>query len=102
MGSGAFSESYDSLIKSHWEISKDGRILLVGLEDTCAFGPEATAGAVVDSVQAAEANVAEVQKAMDGAAPKRVLATLSECFELPGYTNALRQHFECPVYDAIT
>lgn len=102
MNSEVFSAKYDSLIQSHWDINKDSRLLVVGLQDTPAFGPDATAGSILNCEQAVEAIVAEARKAIDAAKPKGVLAILSECTELPGYTNALRREFQCPVYDAIT
>lgn len=100
--SATFSEKYNSLINSNWGIAKDERILLVGLQDTSAFGAEASAGEIISCDQAAESIVAVVRKAIEDAQPKRVLAILAECTEMPGYTNALRQSFECPVYDSIT
>jgi hypothetical protein len=100
--SAAFAEKYESLVKSHWGIDKDSRILLVGLQDTHAFNGDAIPGAIVDCEKAKDSIVAEVRKAIEAAKPKEIGAIVSECFELPGYTNALRQHFDCPVYDAIT
>lgn len=96
-----FSQKYDEFIKPHWNIPKDGRILVVGLQDVDGF-QDSIAGCTVDAAEVAESIVDEVKKAIQEVHPKAVKAILSECTEVPLYTNILRERFDCPVYDAIT
>jgi len=97
----SFADNYSELIKPEWDIPRS-RIQLVGLQDVEGFGEEVAAGTTVD-VDEAEENISKkVGATIEHLKPKRVSCILSECTELPGYTNTLRLHFDIPVFDAIT
>eukprot|EP00747_Dinoflagellata_sp_TGD_P197500 gnl/TRDRNA2_/TRDRNA2_68931_c0_seq2.p1 gnl/TRDRNA2_/TRDRNA2_68931_c0~~gnl/TRDRNA2_/TRDRNA2_68931_c0_seq2.p1 ORF type:complete len:471 (+),score=79.80 gnl/TRDRNA2_/TRDRNA2_68931_c0_seq2:71-1483(+) len=100
--SAAFNENYDELVRPSWKILRNGRLEIVGLQHAEGFGEEVSAGTTVDVDRAMHTIVSEVRAAIDRLRPKRVAAILSECTELPGYTNTLRSAFNLPVYDAIT
>lgn len=89
----AFAAKYPTYVQ-------DERYVLVGLQDTDAFGPEAVAGSVVDTVFAEEAIERTVERAI-AAEPKRVVAIIFECTEVPQHANYLRKMFDLPVYDVI-
>merc|ERR1712039_556294 len=97
----SFTENYTELIKESWDIPKS-RIELVGLQNVDGFGEEVASGTTVD-VDVAEENIVKAVAAkMEALRPTKVGCILSECTELPGYTNTLRSRFSMPVFDAIT
>jgi len=97
----SFSENYTELIKPSWDIPRS-RIELVGLQNCEGFGDEVAHGTTVDCDLAEENIVKEVAKTIEKLKPAKVSCILSECTELPGYTNTLRDRFTMPVFDAIT
>mmetsp|Transcript_160817 Transcript_160817/g.296543 ORF Transcript_160817/g.296543 Transcript_160817/m.296543 type:complete len:475 (-) Transcript_160817:28-1452(-) len=98
---GSFSDAYDQLIRPEWNIPKS-RIELVGLQHVEGFGAEVAHGTTVD-VKEAEGNIVKAIAArIESLKPVRVACLLSECTELPGYTNTLREKFGFPVFDAIS
>jgi len=101
--SDSFKANYDELIKPSWGIAKS-RLELVGLQNVDGFGDEVAAGTTVD-VDVAEENICQaVQAKIQSLQSMRlhVGTILSECTELPGYTNTLRSRFNMPVFDAVT
>jgi hypothetical protein len=74
-----------------------GRFHVVGLEEAAGFGAEVTDGRTVNFELAQEAIVDAVHEAI--LAVGGVRAVVSECTELPGYTNALRERLRVPVFD---
>lgn len=99
--SNSFADNYRELIKPSWDIPRS-RIELVGLQDVEGFGDEVAAGTTVDVDEAEENIVKAVGVKIDHLKPTKVSCILSECTELPGYTNTLRHRFNMPVFDAIT
>lgn len=97
----SFSENYTELIKPSWDIPRS-RVELVGLQNVEGFGDEVAAGTTVDVDDAEENIVKEVAATIEKLKPMKVSCILSECTELPGYTNTLRDRFTMPVFDAIT
>ena len=95
----AFNANYDELVKPDWRMSDD--VLVVGLDDVEGFGDEVKFGTTVDVVLAEKNILAKVQEAIKNSAVP-VRAIVSECTELPGYTNVLRRSCKLPVYDAVT
>lgn len=96
-----FNENYDELISPEWNIAKS-RVQLVGLQDVEGFGDEVAQGTTVD-VDLAEENIAKkVGAKIEELQPTKVAAILSECTELPGYTNTLRSAFRVPVFDSVS
>jgi len=101
--SDSFNANYDELIKPSWGIAKS-RLELVGLQAVEGFGDEVAVGNTVD-VDVAEENICQVVQAKIKSLQLmqlRVGTILSECTELPGYTNTLRSRFNMPVFDAVT
>lgn len=97
----SFSENYTELIKPSWDIPRS-RVELVGLQNCEGFGDQVAHGTTVDVDEAEENIVKAVAATIEKLKPARVSCILSECTELPGYTNTLRERFTMPVFDAIT
>jgi hypothetical protein len=97
----SFAENYTELIKPSWDIPRS-RIELVGLQHVEGFGHEVAMGTTVDCEIAEENIVKAVAATIEKLKPTKVSCILSECTELPGYTNTLRSRFTVPVFDAIT
>jgi hypothetical protein len=74
-----------------------GRFHVVGLEEVVGFGPQVTSGRTVEFELAESAIVDLVQQTIGALGGVR--AVVSECSELPGYTNALRERLGVPVFD---
>jgi len=97
----SFADNYRELVRPSWDIPRS-RIELVGLQDVEGFGEEVAAGTTVDVDEAEENIVKAVGLKIEHLKPTKVSCILSECTELPGYTNTLRERFNMPVFDAIT
>mmetsp|Transcript_23433 Transcript_23433/g.54577 ORF Transcript_23433/g.54577 Transcript_23433/m.54577 type:complete len:732 (-) Transcript_23433:92-2287(-) len=94
---------YRELIPESWGV--DDLIEVVGLENVEGFGPEVAAGETVDC-RRAEKQILHIvrhykEKHLE-AKGFELGAIVSECTELPGYSNALRVHFKVPVMDMLT
>mmetsp|Transcript_78066 Transcript_78066/g.148341 ORF Transcript_78066/g.148341 Transcript_78066/m.148341 type:complete len:466 (-) Transcript_78066:113-1510(-) len=96
-----FEDNYQKLVCPSWGLPRS-RIELVGLQDVEGFGEEVAAGTTVDVDEAEENIVKAVGLKIEHLKPTKVSCILSECTELPGYTNTLRERFNMPVFDAIT
>lgn len=96
--SDAFEQYYDELILPSWGVPRD-KVVLVGLQHVHGFGEEVAAGTTVDPEKAEAGIIAAVGAAISAQeeAGREPAVILSECTELPGYTNALRQAFHLPV-----
>lgn len=97
----SFSDNYDELIRPEWGIPKD-RISLVGLQNIEGFGDAVSSGTTVDVDLAEDGICNTVATRVEELKPAKVSCIVSECTELPGYTNALRSRFKMPVFDAVT
>mmetsp|Transcript_36828 Transcript_36828/g.67015 ORF Transcript_36828/g.67015 Transcript_36828/m.67015 type:complete len:466 (-) Transcript_36828:106-1503(-) len=97
----SFSDNYKELIRPSWDIPRS-RIELVGLQHVEGFGDEVAQGTTVDVDEAEENIVKTIGAKIEALKPVKVACILSECTELPGYTNTLRHAFGLPVFDAIT
>lgn len=97
----SFADNYRELIRPAWDIPRS-RIELVGLQHVEGFGEEVAQGTTVDVDEAEENIVKAIGAKIESLKPVKVSCILSECTELPGYTNTLRHRFGLPVFDAIT
>ena len=102
--SDAFSKYYDELVLPSWNVPRDN-VVVVGLQDVDGFGAEVAAGSTVDAAKAEAGILRKVSEVLAAVKAKglTVSGILSECTELPGYTNALRVAYAgLPVYDALS
>jgi hypothetical protein len=97
----SFSENYNELINPAWNIPRS-RVELLGLQHVEGFGDQVAHGTTVDVDTAEENIIKAVAAQIEKLKPAKVSCILSECTELPGYTNTLREKFSVPVFDAIT
>ena len=65
------------------------------------MGDEVASGTTVEVATAATNILKKVRETMS-ASDVPIKAIVSECTELPGYTNMLRAELHVPVFDAIT
>lgn len=97
--SDSFNENFSELVKPGWHVADE--VIILGLQDVDGFGDEVASGTTVD-VETAAANILKkVREAMSSSSIP-IKAIVSECTELPGYTNMLRAELRVPVFDAIT
>jgi len=117
-----FKRHAETLIPPHVPLK---RLRVCGLEQVRGFGAEVASGTTVDPLLAEAGIVGAVVEAFTATAPSPIGAILLECTELPGggwpwppsrpilaallfeyeitgYSNALRQKFNLPVYDVLT
>tara|TARA_B110001452_G_scaffold229597_1_gene205543 strand:- start:164 stop:607 length:444 start_codon:yes stop_codon:yes gene_type:complete len=95
----SFNENYDELVKPGWKVADE--IIILGLQDVDGFGNEVESGTTVE-VEVAAANILKKVRETMSASDIPIKAVVSECTELPGYTNMLRAELGVPVFDAIT
>ena len=93
------SVNFAELVKPGWNVADE--IIILGLQDVDGFGDEVAIGTTVEVKDAAKNILKKVRAAMS-ASEIPVKAIVSECTELPGYTNMMRAELGVPVFDAIT
>ena len=99
--SDSFMLNEDKLL--HKDTPRD-RIIICGLQDVPGFGAQVAAGETVDYDLAVKGivHVVKVELQRQRERGVHISALLSECAELPGYTNTLREKFDLPVFDTLS